>query len=175
MVIFWNSCISEWEGRLTLQRVWELVIHDHDHDHLVPRSGVWIYQIVTGVTSVVGVPSTHQVCVVNILQWIIVLFCIWYPFQWPYLTLNLSVNICIAVIHFIAYETSICITNESTFTFAFSLRLIVHLTNVFYNCVARTGIFVLPCFNCHFHINRNLSQCCTEWIHVKYVMIMVML
>ena len=26
-----------------------------------PRSGVWIYQIVTGVTSVVGVPSTHLV------------------------------------------------------------------------------------------------------------------
>ena len=26
-----------------------------------PRSGVWIYQIVTGVTSVVGVPSTHIV------------------------------------------------------------------------------------------------------------------
>ena len=26
-----------------------------------PRSGVWIYQIVTGVTSVVSVPSTHLV------------------------------------------------------------------------------------------------------------------
>ena len=26
-----------------------------------PRSGVWIYQIVTGMTSVVGVPSTHLV------------------------------------------------------------------------------------------------------------------
>ena len=26
-----------------------------------PRSGVWIYQLVTGVTSVVGVPSTHLV------------------------------------------------------------------------------------------------------------------
>ena len=25
------------------------------------RSGVWIYQVVTGVTSVVGVPSTHLV------------------------------------------------------------------------------------------------------------------
>ena len=26
-----------------------------------PTSGVWIYQLVTGVTSVVGVPSTHLV------------------------------------------------------------------------------------------------------------------
>ena len=67
MVKFWNSCISEWEGRLTLHKgggsrsggrrsfmtmtvtIWW------------PRSGVWIYQIVTGVTSVVGVPSTRLV------------------------------------------------------------------------------------------------------------------
>ena len=62
MVKFWNSCISEWEGRLTLHKgcgsrsfmtmnvtIWWLM------------SGVWIYQIVTGVTSVVGVPSTHLV------------------------------------------------------------------------------------------------------------------
>ena len=62
MVKFWNSCISEWEGRLTLHKgcgsrsfmtmtmtFWWL------------RSGVWIYQIVTGMTSVVGVPSTHLV------------------------------------------------------------------------------------------------------------------
>ena len=62
MVKFWNSCISEWEGQLTLHKgcgsrsfmtmtmtIWWL------------RSGVWIYQIVTGVTSVVGVPSTHLV------------------------------------------------------------------------------------------------------------------
>ena len=62
MVKFWNSCISEWEGRLTSHKgcgsrsfmtmtvtIWWL------------RSGVWIYQIVTGVTSVVGVPSTHLV------------------------------------------------------------------------------------------------------------------
>ena len=62
MVKFWNSCISEWEGWLTLHKgggsrsfmtmtmtIWW------------PRSGVWIYQIVTGVTSVVGVPSTHLV------------------------------------------------------------------------------------------------------------------
>ena len=60
MVKFWNSCISEWEGRLTLHKggcsrsfmtmtIWW------------PRSGVWIYQIMTGVTSVVGVPSTHLV------------------------------------------------------------------------------------------------------------------
>ena len=37
-----------------------------DLDHLWPRSGVRIYQIVTGVTSVVGVPSTH---LVDILKW----------------------------------------------------------------------------------------------------------
>ena len=62
MVKFWNRCISEWEGWLTLHKgcgsrsfmtmtvtIWWL------------RSGVWIYQIVTGVTSVVGVPSTHLV------------------------------------------------------------------------------------------------------------------
>ena len=62
MVKFLNSCIWEWEGRLTLHKgggsrsfmtmtmtIWW------------PRSGVWIYQIVTGVTSVVGVPSTHLV------------------------------------------------------------------------------------------------------------------
>ena len=64
MVKFWNSCISEWEGWLTLHKgggsrsfmtmimtIWW------------PRSGVWIYQVVTGVTSVVGVPSTHLVVV----------------------------------------------------------------------------------------------------------------
>ena len=62
MVKFWNSCISEWEGQLTLHKecgsrsfmtmtvtIWWL------------RSGVWMYQIVTGVTSVVGVPSTQLV------------------------------------------------------------------------------------------------------------------
>ena len=67
MVKFWNSCISEWEGRLTLHKgggsrsfmtmtmtIWG------------PRSGVWIYQIVTGVTSVVSVPSTHLVIVIEI-------------------------------------------------------------------------------------------------------------
>ena len=59
-VNFWNSCISEWEGWLTLHKgggsrsfmtmtvtIWW------------PRSGVWIYQIVTGL-SVVGVPSTDS-------------------------------------------------------------------------------------------------------------------
>ena len=71
MVKFWNSCISEWEGRLTLHKgggsrsfmtmtIWW------------PRSGVWIYQIVTRVTSVVGVPSTHLVLnmtVKNKFEW----------------------------------------------------------------------------------------------------------
>ena len=62
MVKFLNSCISEWEGQLTLHKgggsrsfmtmtmaIWW------------PRSGVWIYQILTGVTSVVGVLSSHLV------------------------------------------------------------------------------------------------------------------
>ena len=69
LVKFWNSCISEWEGRLTLHKgggsrsfmtmtmtIWR------------PRSDVWIYQIVTGVTSVVGVPSTH---LVHVCRWVI--------------------------------------------------------------------------------------------------------
>ena len=39
MVKFWNSCISEWEGWLTLHifRRWQWVIYDHDHDHLVTK------------------------------------------------------------------------------------------------------------------------------------------
>ena len=60
LIKFWNSCISEWEGRLTLHKgggsrsfititIWW------------PRSGEWIYQIDTGVSSVFGVPSTHLV------------------------------------------------------------------------------------------------------------------
>ena len=70
MVRFWNSCISEWEGQLTLHKgggsrsfmtmtmtIWWL------------RSGIWIYQIVTGVTSVVGVPSTHLVLNTNPWIW----------------------------------------------------------------------------------------------------------
>ena len=34
-----------------------------------PRSGVWIYQIVTGVTSVAGVPSTHLVMPMGTSMW----------------------------------------------------------------------------------------------------------
>ena len=62
VVRFWNSCISKWEGLLTLNKgggsrsfmtmtvtIWW------------PRSGVRIYQIVNGVTSDAGVPSTHLV------------------------------------------------------------------------------------------------------------------
>ena len=62
MVKYWNSCISEWEGWLTLHK------EGGNRSFMTmtmtiwwPRSGVWIYQIVTGVTSVVGVPSTHLV------------------------------------------------------------------------------------------------------------------
>ena len=60
MAKFLNSCISKWEGRLTLNKgggsrsfmtmnvtIWW------------PRSRVKIYQIVTGVTSDVGMLSTH--------------------------------------------------------------------------------------------------------------------
>ena len=74
---FWHSCISEWEGLLTLSKrgvcrsfmtmtIWW------------PRSGVRIYKIVTGVKSDVGMPSTHlvfsQCCTfhgsVNFLWWL---------------------------------------------------------------------------------------------------------
>ena len=67
MVKFWNSCISEWEGWLTLHKgggsrsfmtmimtIWW------------PRSGVWIYQIVTVVTSVVSVRSAHLVAGIDL-------------------------------------------------------------------------------------------------------------
>ena len=65
MVKFWYSSISECihgEGRLTLRKgggsrsfmTMTMTIR-------WPRSCVWIYQIVTGVTSVVGVSSTHLV------------------------------------------------------------------------------------------------------------------
>ena len=43
------------------------------------RSGVWIYQIVTGVTSVVGVPSTHLVYIRLFMT-----KSIWYIVQWVY-------------------------------------------------------------------------------------------
>ena len=79
MVKFWNSCISEWEGRLTMHKgcgsrsfmtmtvtIWWL------------RSGVWIYQIVTGVTWVVGVLSTHLV------NHIIMIYHIKYMLIWSY-------------------------------------------------------------------------------------------
>ena len=62
MVKFWNSCISEWEGGLALHK------GGGSRSFMImimtiwwPRWGVWIYQVVTGVTSVVGVPSTHLV------------------------------------------------------------------------------------------------------------------
>ena len=75
---FWRSNVT-----LTFDHT-----HDIDHEFLWsnfeiavtmtiwwPRSGVWIYQIVTGVTSDVGVPSTHLVIFCNAhdyqLSWII--------------------------------------------------------------------------------------------------------
>ena len=62
MVKFWNSCIWEWEGQLKLHKMGGT----RSFMTMImtirwPRSGVWIYQIVTRVTSVVGVPSTHLV------------------------------------------------------------------------------------------------------------------
>ena len=62
MVKFWNSCISEWEGRLTMhKRGGSRTFMTMTMTIWWPRSGVWIYQRVTGVTAVVGVPSTHLV------------------------------------------------------------------------------------------------------------------
>ena len=62
MVKFWNSCISEWEGWLTLHKGGgSRSVMTMTMTIWWARSGVWIYQIVTGVTSVVGVPSTHLV------------------------------------------------------------------------------------------------------------------
>ena len=80
MVKFWNSCISEWDGRLTLNKgggsrsfmtmtvaIWW------------PRSGERVYRIETGLTSDVGVPSTHPVshnmveiiqCMIPIMKWV---------------------------------------------------------------------------------------------------------
>ena len=76
MVKFGNRCIAEWEGWLALHKgcgsrsfmtmtvtIWWL------------RSGVWIYQIVTGVTSVVGVPSTHLVLISDETFWVPLRLC----------------------------------------------------------------------------------------------------
>ena len=62
MVKFWNSCTSEWEGRLTLNKgdeSWSFMTMTETN--WWPRSCVRIYQIVTRVTSDVGVLSTHRV------------------------------------------------------------------------------------------------------------------
>ena len=62
IVKFWNTCISEWEGWLTLHKgVSSRSLMTMTMTIWWPRSGVWIYQIVTGMTSVVGVPSTRLV------------------------------------------------------------------------------------------------------------------
>ena len=62
MVKFLNSCISEWEGRLILNKgVGSRSFITVTVTIWWPRSGVRINQIVTGVTSDVGVPSTHLV------------------------------------------------------------------------------------------------------------------
>ena len=62
MVKFWNGCMPQWESRLTLNE------GDGSRSFMAmtvtiwwPRSGVLIYQIVTEVTSAVGVPWTHLV------------------------------------------------------------------------------------------------------------------
>ena len=62
MVKFWNSCISQWEGQLTLNKGgWSRSFMTMTATIWWPRSGVRIYQIVTRVISDVGVPSTHLV------------------------------------------------------------------------------------------------------------------
>ena len=62
MAKFWNSCFSEWEGPLTLYKVGGCrSFMTMTVTIWWPRSGVRIYQIATGVTSVVGMPSTHLV------------------------------------------------------------------------------------------------------------------
>ena len=61
MVKFWNSCISGWEGRLTMNK------GDGTMTIWWPRSGVRIYNIVTGVTSDVGMPSTLLVPI--LVEW----------------------------------------------------------------------------------------------------------
>ena len=62
MVLAIDSCIFEWEGRLTLNKGWEWAIHDHDRDHLVTKVRCTdLFQIVIRVTSDVGVPSTRLV------------------------------------------------------------------------------------------------------------------
>ena len=86
MVKFWNSCISKWEGWLTLHKGYgSMSFMTMTMTIWWPRSGVWIHQIVTGVTSVVGMPSTHLVCVwVNGSTWNLYLFppnC-WWQFVW---------------------------------------------------------------------------------------------
>ena len=67
-----NCCISEWEGRLTLNkgggsrsfRIKTVTIW-------CPRSGDRIYHIVTGMTSDIGVPSTRLVIIVVVLVYLI--------------------------------------------------------------------------------------------------------
>ena len=83
MVKFWYSCISEWEGRLTLHKgsgSRSFMTMTMTMTIWWPRSGVWIYQIVTGVTSVVGVPSTHLVVIIY-LHWRIEDETKWLPFS----------------------------------------------------------------------------------------------
>ena len=64
MVKFWNSCISELKGQLTLHKGGgsrSFMTMTITMTTWWPRSGVWIYQIEIRVTSVVGVPSTNLV------------------------------------------------------------------------------------------------------------------
>ena len=62
MVKLWNSCIAKWEDWLTLNKGgWSKSFMTMTMTIWSPRSGVRIYQIVTGVTSDVGLPSTHLV------------------------------------------------------------------------------------------------------------------
>ena len=68
MALTMDSCISEWEGRLTLYRGgWSRLFTTMTVTIWWPRLGLRIYQLVTGVTSHVGVPSTP---LVHLNMWI---------------------------------------------------------------------------------------------------------
>ena len=87
---FGNTCISEWEGRLTLHKgVGSRSFMTMTMTIWWPRSGAWIYQVVTGVTSVVGVPSTHLVYLASgsLPVWHYLKCCLILPHfhQWGYL------------------------------------------------------------------------------------------
>ena len=67
-------------------------------------SGVWIYQIVTGVTSVVGMPSTHLVDITTTIAIFIIIIIIDYQ--------SLSILIIIIIIITIIIIIIICVLTK---------------------------------------------------------------